>query len=70
MITKQEKTLARTFKGPSQMERVRAARAIIDAHRGNAEGLALSGFMAIFHPEFSEELTRDMVRDFRRREGR
>lgn len=48
---------ARKLKRPSQMERARAARAIIDAKRGSEE-LALEGFMAIFHPEYAADRTK------------
>lgn len=63
---KPEFELARKLKGPSQIERVRAARAILNGRRGS-EALALEAFMAIFHPEFSAEKTREMVSDVRRR---
>lgn len=61
-MTKEERDLARQLPGPSQLERVRAARAIIDAHRGPAaERLALRGFMAIFHPNYPEAKLRELL---------
>ena len=59
--------LAKKLLGPSQMTRVRAAREIIHSYRGNAEALALFGFMAIFHPEVPEATVREMCRDRRDR---
>lgn len=64
---KPEFELAKKLPGRSQMERVRAARAIINGRRGS-EALALEGFMAIFHPEFPAAKMRDMVREVRDRE--
>lgn len=55
-----------TKQGPSQMDRVRAARAIIDSRRSNAEPLALAGFMAIFHPEVPQDKVRELCRDLKR----
>lgn len=67
---KPEFELAKRLKGPSQMERVRAARAIINGRGGNSEAFALQGFMAIFHPDFDADRTRQMVNDVRERERR
>ena len=66
---KPEFELAKKLKGPSQLDRVRAARAIIDAQQNGrqSESLALAGFMAIFHPDFPEDKVRDMCRDLRNR---
>lgn len=53
MIDRNVKRLARKIKGtPSQIERVRAARAIIEAQRSPRahENLKLAAFMEIFHP--------------------
>lgn len=48
----------------SQMERARAARAIVDSARTEkeAEKLALRGFMAIFHPEYDDEKLMELER--------
>lgn len=62
-MTNEETKLARRIKGPSQMERVRAARAIIQAR--NSETLALEGFMAIFHPEVPITKVKELVSDLR-----
>lgn len=55
--------LAKTLPGPSQLERVRAARAIIQG-RGS-EVLALQGFMAILHPEVGADRVRELVADLK-----
>lgn len=64
---KTEFELAKELPGRSQMERVKAARAILHSRQGS-EALALHAFMAIFHPKFPADKTRDMVRDVRKRE--
>ncbi len=63
---KPEFKLARKLPGYSQMERVRAARAMLHSHAGG-EAMALHAFMAIFHPDFPADKTREMVRDVRDR---
>lgn len=68
MLTKKEVALARGIKGPSQIERVRAARAIINSRSGS-EAMALHAFMTIFHPEVPIEKVKDMARDLRDRVG-
>lgn len=50
----------------SQMDRARAARAIVEATQD--EGTALAGFMAIFHPEVKDDKVRELVRDARDRQ--
>ena len=61
---KPEYELAKKLEGPSQMARVRAARAIIESARGQrqADNLALRGFMAIFHPDYPEDKLRELAR--------
>ena len=55
----------------NQMERVYAARCLIDAtaNHDNARtrSLELRAFMSIFHPETPQKMVDDMVRDVRRR---
>lgn len=63
---KPEFKLAKKIKGPSQLERVRAARAMLDGTRGS-DGLALEAFMAIFHPDYPADKRRSMVADVRAR---
>lgn len=66
---KPEFELAKKLKGPSQIERVKAARTFINNAVGNqdrAEDLELHAFMAIFHPEYPVEKVRRMVRDRRK----
>jgi len=58
--------LARKLRGPSQLERVRAARAIIHSRR-DSEAMALTAFMEIFHPDYSEDKKRELVADVRNR---
>jgi hypothetical protein len=48
---------------PNQMERARAARAIIEATQD--EGTAMAGFMAIFHPEMDRFKVQELVNDAR-----
>lgn len=62
-MTNEEVALARKLPGPSQMERVRAARDLING-RGS-EVLALQGFMAIFHPEVPRQRVMEMVYDLK-----
>lgn len=64
---KPEFELAKKLKGPSQMERVRAARALINGRHGDSEALALEGFLAIFHPEMKADKVRELVSDVRTR---
>jgi hypothetical protein len=66
MKQKPEFELAKKIPGPSQMERVRAARAILNGRQGS-EALAFQGFMAIFHPEVSADAVRDAAREIRDR---
>lgn len=63
---KPEFALAKKLKGPSQMERVRAARAMLHSIRGS-EGMGLRAFMAIFHPDYPEDKMRELERDVRDR---
>lgn len=63
MITREEKNLARKLPGPSQMQRVRAARAILQSNRNFSQATEVRAFMAIFHPEYPEEKLRDLVRE-------
>jgi hypothetical protein len=49
------------------MERAAAALCFIDSHAGNNEArrreLELRGFMAIFHPEYTEDQIRELLRE-------
>lgn len=67
MKQKPEFELAKRLPGPSQMERVRAARAILNASGpiGGSECSALRAFMDIFHPEVSQDRVRNIVADLR-----
>ncbi len=58
--------LAKRLPGVSQMERVRAVRAILHSHLGS-EALAFQGFMAIFHPECPEAVVRQAAQEIRER---
>jgi hypothetical protein len=61
-MTNEEIKLARKLRkshGPNQMDRVRAARAIIEAR--NSERLKMAGFLAIFHPELDEVRRRELI---------
>jgi hypothetical protein len=69
MKQKPEFALAKKLPGTSQMERVRAARAILHSRAGS-EALAFQGFMAIFHPEVSTDVVRDAAREISDRERR
>lgn len=51
---------------PSLMERTRAARVMVDALRSEAAETA--AFMALFHPDYDEGKTRELVNDARRRQ--
>jgi hypothetical protein len=62
---KPEYELAKTLRGPSQLERVRAARALLNG--SGKEDVALHGFMAIFHPDYDPEKVRSMARDLKER---
>ena len=66
---KPEFELAKKLKGPSQMERVKAARCLISGvhSQERIEDMELHAFMAIFHPEFPSEEVREMARDRKRR---
>lgn len=66
MKQRPEFALARKLAGPSQLERVRAARAILDGQR-SSEALALEAFLAIFHPEMKNARRRELVGDVRQR---
>lgn len=59
---KPEFKLAKRMKGPSQIERVRAARAILNGTH-TSEKLVLSAFIDILHPEISDERKRCIVAD-------
>lgn len=67
--TKPEFELAKRLPGASQIERVRAARAMIHSRRGS-ESMALFAFMDIFHSGYDPDKVRDMARDLRDRERR
>lgn len=60
---KPEFEIAKRLPGQSQMERVRAAREIING-RGS-EIFALQGFMALFHPEVPHLRVMEMVADLK-----
>lgn len=64
---KPEFELAKKLPGPSQIERVRAARCILNARGpiGGSEQSALRAFMDIFHPEVSQDRVRVLVNDLR-----
>lgn len=56
--------------GPSQMERVKAARCYIDNSRApqeRIEDMELHAFMSIFHPEVPAQTVREMSWGRRRR---
>lgn len=60
---KPEFELAKKLKGPSQMERVIAARAIINGSRSSQEHIEemeFLAFMSIFHPEYSDQQVREL----------
>jgi hypothetical protein len=67
MMTNEEKKLARKMRGPSQLERVRAARALLMGTAGS-EALALDGFLAIFHPEMKDSVRKGLIADVAARE--
>lgn len=67
---KPEFELAKKIKGPSQLERVKAARAFINGCRApqeRIEDMELHAFMAIFHPEYPVQKVREMSWDRKRR---
>jgi hypothetical protein len=66
---KPEFKLARSLPGHSQIERVRAARAILNGRSGS-EAMALYAFMAIFHPDYPPQKVTRMVNDVRERNAR
>jgi hypothetical protein len=51
---------------PDLMQRTRAARCFTNAT--NDDGTELGAFMALFHPEFPEDKTRELVNDARSRQ--
>jgi hypothetical protein len=61
---KPEFELAKRLKGPSQMDRVHAARAMLHSTMGS-ETMALRAFMDIFHPEVSQDRVRELVNDLK-----
>lgn len=63
-MTKEERDLARRLPGVSQMDRVRAARAMIEAT--GSEQQMLSAFLSIFHPRMSENRKRELIQSVRR----
>lgn len=65
-MIKKEIKLARKLPGKSQLERVRAARAMLHSSHGS-EAMALHAFMGIFHPEFPQDKVREMARAARER---
>lgn len=50
--------LAKTLPGASQMERVVAARAILNGTRQMGRRAEVRAFLSIFHPEMTEESVR------------
>lgn len=56
--------LAKKLPGTSQIERVRAARAMLQSNAGT-ETMALRAFMDIFHPGCPEKRVDEMVRDLK-----
>lgn len=50
--------LAKRLPGTSQMERVKAARAMLDGTRQFSRRTEVAAFLAIFHPELSEKRKR------------
>ena len=66
---KPEFELAKKLPGESQLERVRAARAMIHSSAGN-EAMAFRGFMDIFHPEVPKEAVEDAAREIHERSQR
>lgn len=62
---KPEYTLAKKLPGASQMERVRAARSILQDGTRQSETMALRAFMDIFHPETSQDRVRELVNDLK-----
>lgn len=67
---KPEFELAKKLKGPSQLERVKAARCIINGSRASQErieDMELWAFMSIFHPEYPPEKVRELAWDRKRK---
>lgn len=62
MKMKPEFKLAKSLPGHSQMERVRAARAMLETRLGTRENV-LGGFLSIFHPEIPRDKAIRMARD-------
>lgn len=58
------KALARKLPGHSQMERVRAAEAMLHGTRGS-ETMALRAFMSIFHADVSQDRVQEIVCDMK-----
>jgi hypothetical protein len=54
--------LAKRLPDKSQLERVRAARAILNGTRGT-ERAALHAFMSIFHPDYPPDKLRSLMKD-------
>jgi hypothetical protein len=66
-LTKLEKRIiARNKERDAIMERTAAVVALSNAH-GNNEDLKFNGFMAIFHPNYSEAKLRELTRDIQAR---
>lgn len=63
-LMKPEFELAKKLPGTSQIERVRAARAMLHSTAGS-ETMALRAFMSIFHPECPQERVSELVRDLK-----
>ena len=61
---KLEFEIAKQLPGKSQLDRVRAARAMIHSNRGS-ETMALHAFMAIFHPKVSQAAVRELIQDLK-----
>lgn len=63
-----EHLLAKKLKGPSQLERVRAARAMLDTKRGGSESMKMAAFLDIFHPDISDEQRLGLMQNARERD--
>ena len=55
----------------TQMDRTRAAVCFLNSGSGhNGSGSKMAAFLDIFHPELSEEKTRELINDARERDRR
>jgi len=55
--------LAKRLPGHSQVERVRAARALLDGSRRFSKATEVRAFMSIFHPDYPEEKLMRLLSD-------